>query len=160
MSAKKSHQLSREVVSFLCRNPQVDTVNDDMQGSIMNIARPFGPREIEKSAEVDVEGNIRELARGSAALRPAETGEVDMTANNLGALLQRVSGTSAREIDNLIGELQSLREKLRTDGSRLQRDITEYASLSQQVMQVTKIISESVRKLPDAPGAADETPKF
>ena len=52
------------------------------------------------------------------------------------------------EIDNLIGDLQTLRRKLQTDGERIQRDIAEYAELSQQVMQLTKIISDSVKKLP------------
>ncbi len=77
-----------------------------------------------------------------------------MIANNVGSLLRRVTGTSTREIDNLINELQNLRDKLRTDGNRVQRDIVEYAALSQSVMQLTKIISESlmqVKKLPDAP---------
>jgi uncharacterized protein YjbK len=31
------------------------------------------------------------------------------------------------KIDNLIGDLQTLRSKLQTDGDRIQRDITEYA---------------------------------
>jgi hypothetical protein len=64
--------------------------------------------------------------------------------------VHRVSGNSRREIDTLIGELQTLRDKLETNGRRLQNDISEYASLNQQVMQFTKIISESVRKLPDS----------
>jgi hypothetical protein len=55
------------------------------------------------------------------------------------------------EIDNLISELQTLRRKLQTDGDRIQRDIAEHAELSQQVMQLTKIISDSVKKLPGAP---------
>ena len=55
------------------------------------------------------------------------------------------------EIDNLISELQTLRRKLQTDGDRIQRDITKYAELSQQVMQLTTIISDSVKKLPGAP---------
>jgi vacuolar-type H+-ATPase subunit I/STV1 len=54
-------------------------------------------------------------------------------------------------IDNLISELQTLRRKLQTDGDRIQRDITEYAELSQQVMQLTTIISGSVKKLPRGP---------
>lgn len=73
-----------------------------------------------------------------------------MNLTGLGSLLRRVSGNSRREIDMLISQLQSLREKLETDSRRLQNDISEYASLSQQVMELTKIISESVRKLPDA----------
>ena len=59
--------------------------------------------------------------------------------------------TSIGEIDSLISELQTLRRKLRTDGERIQRDIRDYAELSQQVMQLTTIISESVGKLPRGP---------
>lgn len=109
---------------------------------------------IDKSPEMEVEGNIRELVRrDSTALRHAES-DSEMSANNLNSLLRRVSATSTREIDELIGELQTLREKLQADGNRVQRDIAEYAELSQSVMQVTKIISESVKKLPGAPSVS------
>ena len=53
----------------------------------------------------------------------------------------------------MIGNLHDLREKLRADGERIHRDIVDYAALSQQVMQLSKIISESVKRLPDTPGA-------
>ena len=66
-------------------------------------------------------------------------------------MLRRVAGNSAREIDDLIGELQNLRDRLDADGHRVQRDIMDYADLSQAVMQLTKIISESVKKLPGSP---------
>jgi cell fate (sporulation/competence/biofilm development) regulator YlbF (YheA/YmcA/DUF963 family) len=109
---------------------------------------------IDKSPEMEVEGNIRELVqRDSTAFRHAES-DSEMSANNLNSLLRRVSATSTREIDELIGELQTLREKLQADGNRVQRDIAEYAELSQSVMQVTKIISESVKKLPGAPSVS------
>ena len=39
----------------------------------MNFAKPF-VSEIDKPAAVEVEGNIRELTRGSAALRHADGG--------------------------------------------------------------------------------------
>ena len=87
----------------------------------------------------------------SAAFRQGDTGNGEATASSLSALLRRVSGTSTREIDSLIGDLRDLREKLRTDGDRIHRDIVEYAALSQQVMQLSKIISESVKRLPDSP---------
>jgi hypothetical protein len=48
--------------------------------------------------------------------------------------------------------LRDLREKLRSDGDRIHREIVEYTALSQQVMQLSKIISESVKRLPDTPG--------
>ena len=113
----------------------------------MSVVKPAGSI---KADMADGEGNIREL-RDAAAFRPSEHNEGEMTANNLSTLLGRVSGTSTREIDNLIGDLQTLRKKLQTDSNRLQRDIADYASLSQSVMQLTKIVSDSVKKLPDIP---------
>jgi hypothetical protein len=44
-----------------------------------------------------------------------------------------------------------LRKKLQTDGTRIQRDIAEYAELSHQLMQLTSIIADSVKKLPGLP---------
>jgi hypothetical protein len=56
--------------------------------------------------------------------------------------------------DNRWDRLKSPRKKLDDDGHRVQRDIVEYASLSQSVIQLTKIVSEGmthVKKVPDAP---------
>jgi methyl-accepting chemotaxis protein len=69
-----------------------------------------------------------------------------MQAGNLSDLLDKVSKNSTSEIDNLIGEFQRVRGKLQTDGERIRREIEKYAELSQQVMQMTKVISESVEK--------------
>ena len=119
----------------------------------MNVVRPLGTAEIEKSLEVEIEGNIRELARGSnAVFQQGDGNDAETSTDNLGSLLRRVSDVSTREVDNLIGDLQSLRRKLSLDGNRIQREIAEYAELSQQVMQLTNIISESVKKLPTTAG--------
>ena len=124
----------------------------------MNFVKPRGSVELEKSAEREVEGNIRELVgRDSGAFRQAD-GDSETTANNLSALLRRVSGNSTVEIDKLISELRMLREKLLADGDRVERDIVEYAALSQSVIQMTKIITESmtqVKKIPVAPNLAE-----
>jgi ABC-type transporter Mla subunit MlaD len=114
----------------------------------MNIVKSLGSTRTDKMA-ADSEGTIRELR--DTVFRQAENIDGETTASNLGTLLERVSGTSTKEIDNLIGDLQALRKKLQADSNRIQRDIAEYASLSQSVMQLTKIVSDSVKKLPDAP---------
>ena len=62
------------------------------------------------------------------------------------------------EIDNLIGELRLLREKLLADGNRVERDIVEYAALSQSVIEMTKIITESMQQVKKLPGAPTLTP--
>ena len=119
----------------------------------MNSAKPRNFAEIEKPAS-EIEGNIRELVRrDTTAFRQVES-ESEMAANNLSTLLRRVSGNSAREIDNLIGELSTLRDKLQADSDRVEREIVEYAQLSQSVLSLTKIIAEGVtqvKKVPDAP---------
>ena len=70
-----------------------------------------------------------------------------MPTENLSELLGRVSNNSTGQIDNLVGDFKQLREKLRTDGERIQREVEEYNTLSEMVMQMTKTISESVEKV-------------
>jgi hypothetical protein len=71
-----------------------------------------------------------------------------MSGEHLGNLLRQVSMASVGEVDGILSELRTLRRKLHTDGDRIQRDIVIHAELSQQVMQLTKIISDSVKNLP------------
>ena len=86
---------------------------------------------------------------GTITIKPeTKSSEGGASGDHLGTLLRQVSKTSIREIDDLIVELRTLHKKLQTDGDRIQRDIAEHADLSQQVMQLTKIISDSVKKLP------------
>jgi methyl-accepting chemotaxis protein len=86
---------------------------------------------------------MRKLTRAPAG----ESDDGEMPAENLSALLGRVSENSTSQIDDLVGDFGRLREKLRTDGERIQREIEEYSRLSQQVMQLTKTISESIEKV-------------
>jgi hypothetical protein len=80
--------------------------------------------------------------------RQTESNDGEMSGEHLGTLLRQVSKASMGEIESLIVELKTLHKKLQTDGDRIQRDIQDHAELSQQVMQLTKIISDSVKKLP------------
>ena len=121
----------------------------------MTMIKTREPADVDKSSESAVEGEIREFVRRDVAtLRRQPESDSEMVASNIGSLLQRVAGTSVQEIDKLIGELQTLREMLSTEGARVQREIVEYATLSQAAMQSTKIIAESLthwKKVPDAP---------
>jgi len=103
-----------------------------------------------------VEGEIREFVRRDVVGRRPPQQEPDgrAVADNISSLLARVSVSSVHEIDRLISDLQGLRERLAAEAERVQREIVEYASLSQAAMQSTKIISESLnhwKKVPDAP---------
>jgi hypothetical protein len=97
------------------------------------------PFEFAKYRRPQFEGPLRRA-------RAAESDDEQMPAENLSDLRGRVSKNSTGEIDSLIGEFER-RGELQTDGERIQREIEEYNALSQQVMQLTKTISESVEKV-------------
>jgi hypothetical protein len=79
--------------------------------------------------------------------RAAERKEGLMSTENLSELLGQVSRNSTGEIDSLMGDFARLREKLQTDAELIKREVEEYRALSEQVMQMTKAISESVEKV-------------
>src|SRR5262245_19094979 len=115
--------------------------------------------EIDTSVDTEVAGEIREFVRRDVVgLRRQPERDSDHVANNINNLLQRVAGTSVQEIDRLITELQTLRDTLQSEAARVQREIVEYATLSQAALQSTKIIAESLthwKKIPDAPSLRD-----
>jgi hypothetical protein len=125
----------------------------------MNIVKPRGLSRDDRPAEI--EGSIRELVRreSTAIRQPGDISE--QATNDLSSLVHRVSDESTREIDYLVDGLKGLRKKLDEDGRRVQREIADYASLSQSVIQLTKIVSEGmthVKTVPDAPNIGGEAP--
>ena len=52
-----------------------------------------------------LEGEIRDLvSQDTTAPRPQQGNDNELAASNIGSLVQRVSGTSIQEIENLIAE--------------------------------------------------------
>ena len=94
----------------------------------------------------EFEGEIREFIRRDVAQlrRPAPDGASEQAASNINSLLDRVSGSSVTEIDSLIADLSNVRDFLKTEGERVQREIASYAQLSQVAMTSVKIIAESM----------------
>jgi len=94
----------------------------------------------------EFEGEIREFIRRDVAQlrRPGPDGASEQAASNINSLLDRVSGSSVSEIDNLITDLRNVRDFLQTEGERVQREIASYAQLSQVAMTSVKIIAESM----------------
>jgi hypothetical protein len=104
----------------------------------------------------EVEAGIRDFVRSDVAyLRrpasdlPGSTEPVlepspEVTVNNVNSLIQRVAGASISEIENLISELESLRDLLHAEGQRVQREISGYAQLSQAAMKSTRMIADNV----------------
>src|SRR5262249_38277419 len=105
-------------------------------------------RQIESTEmEMDLTKEVHELTRTGHRFHQAKRTDGGISAD----LVREVSETSVQQIENLIGELQDLSKKLQVNSNRIQRDITEHSELNQQVMQLTDIISESLKNLPAAP---------
>jgi hypothetical protein len=92
-----------------------------------------------------LEGEIRDLVRRDATAPPLQQGnDSELAASNVGSLVQRVSGTSVQEIEKLIAELQILKDMLQNKRARVQREIVDYAMLTQGARQSMRTISESL----------------
>ena len=115
--------------------------------------------EIDQAAANAFEGEIREFVRRDVAFvrrqREAEPA-ADPVADNLNALIRRVSGASMEEIDRVILELQSVRDMLRGEGERVSREIAGYASLSHAAMTAMKVIGDSLKQWKSAPDRAGQ----
>jgi hypothetical protein len=106
------------------------------------------------AAVSEVEAGIRDFVRNDIAYlrrpptpsntEPALEPSAEATVNSVNTLIQRVAGTSLTEIENLVSELESLRDLLHAEGQRVQREISGYAQLSQAAMKSTRMISDNV----------------
>lgn len=105
------------------------------------------------------EGEIREFVRRDVGgtRKPFEAAPgPEASAENMNALIQRVSGASMQEIDRVITELQGVRDMLRSEGERVSREIAGYASLSHTAMTAMKVISDSLSQWKSAPGKSGQ----
>ena len=115
--------------------------SDSLKGITMSIMRA---RDEDREGQPQVEGEIRELVR-----RGLPRGEAtnDPGVNNLSSVIQRVSGISVAEIERLISDLQSLRDHLQSEAQRVQREVLQYAQMSQAASRSTKMMAESLAQL-------------
>jgi hypothetical protein len=108
------------------------------------VAAP-GPAPAPAAAGVGVEGEIREFVRRDVTpARRLPHVDGDLGTTSISALMERVSGNSIKELDHLIAELTVVRDYLRSEGDRVQREITNYAQVSQAATASAKIILDSM----------------
>jgi hypothetical protein len=93
-----------------------------------------------------VEGEIRAFVRRDVSVfrRPRTDGHNDVPVDGINSLIERVSGASVGEIERVIDELTRVRDMLRIEGERVQREVAGYTSLSQAAMTSMKIIADSL----------------
>ena len=116
--------------------------------------------DVDQAAATAFEGEIREFVRRDVSFlrRPRNEAEpaADPVADNLNALIRRVSGASMEEIDRVILELQSVRDMLRKEGERVSREIASYASLSHAAMTAMTVIADSLAQWKSSPNKPNQ----
>lgn len=104
--------------------------------------------DIDQAAVNTFEGEIRGLVRRNMEVPPRQRSEADPAGNpaleNMNSLIWGISGGAMEEIDRVIHELESVREMLRKEGERVNREVAGYASLGHASTTAMKIISESL----------------
>ncbi len=112
--------------------------------------KPPRPDDAPRSTEEDVatvanvEGEIRDFVRRDMASAPRRPDAADTNPASLNQLIERVGGTSIKELDQLISELTVVRDYLKAEGERVQREIANYAQVSQAAMSSAKVILDSM----------------
>ena len=118
----------------------------------MTVIKAERPAETDQAAAAataaveQVEGEIRAFVRRDLSAfrrQQAESGG-DAAVDNVGSVIERVAKASIGEIDRVMAELANVRDMLRGEGERVQREISSYASLSQTAMTSMKIIGDSL----------------
>ena len=118
----------------------------------MTVTNAEQPGEIDQATAAaittaeQVEGEIRAFVRRDVSVfrRPRVENNNEVPIDGINSLIERVAGASVAEIEHVIVELTRVRDMLRTEGERVQREITGYASLSQAAMTSMKIIADSL----------------
>ena len=124
--------------------PAIEHDDDEIGIDDSNLA---AVSQVEAGIRDFVRNDIAYLRRAAPSLAP-EPQQQNLSAEQavatVSSLIQRVAGVSLNEIENLIHELESLRDVLHTEGQRVQREIAGYAQLSEAALKSTRMISESV----------------
>ena len=103
----------------------------------MSILKSHGLGRDEAAFEIDMRNLLQD--KKSKASNETEGASIEVS-----SLVSQISGQSIREIDHLIEGLKGVRKKLDDDGDRIQRDIGEYGTFSQSIIELTKIVSEGM----------------
>jgi hypothetical protein len=93
-----------------------------------------------------IQADIPRAAEKARTVSPPAKLDLDIH-NNAEAIrssILRMTSNSIEEVESLMSELQEVREFLRTEGDRVQREILNYAQLNQSALAAIKIITDTI----------------
>jgi hypothetical protein len=111
------------------------------------VNKAVGTTEIGSLLEVEIARSLQQ-SKSKAAVPHRASAEHEM-ADKLRALFCRMAKLSMNEVDSLIDELHRLRTKLEIDSDLIERAIAQHSAHSQGVMELTTIIADNVKRLPN-----------
>ena len=148
------HILARCVVCYLFGYLKVTNMLEG--GSVMSTLKSPGLVHNQSAFDVD----MRNLLRARKANGSAEVSYDSEERNvELASMISQISFQSVQEIDHLISGLQGIRHKLDDDGDRIQRQIGQYVSFSQSIVDLTKIVSDGMTAIKTMAPEVIELPK-
>jgi len=106
--------------------------------------------------EVDMRNLLRGRKANGSASASTESEERNV---ELASQISQISFRSVQEIDHLIDGLQGIRQKLDDDGDRIQREIGQYVSFSESIVDLTKIVSDGMTAIKTMVPEVIELPK-
>ena len=113
-----------------------------------------------ETAATDLVGDIGDFVRAESLIRRERwrDGGSEAAVGDIRLLLHQLAAASADEIDRVILELQAMRDVVRNEGERIQRDVIDYANMSQTALASTKIIAEGLAHWRSATAPAQHDP--
>ena len=97
-----------------------------------------------------IEVDMRSVLRGKRSTLTAISTEA---VPDYSSFVSGISVQSIKEIDHLIDGLQGLREKRTSEGDRLHHAITQHATFSQSIVELTKIVADGMTSVNKSGGA-------
>jgi hypothetical protein len=104
--------------------------------------------DVDQPATAELESEVRDFVRRDFPTRRPRHGDasVEIGVENLNLPIHGVAVALVEEIERIIGELQTMRDMLRDEGDRVQRELTGYASGSQATMASLKLVAENLAR--------------
>ena len=106
---------------------------------------PKNPNDIDQVVNA-FEDKLRESLRHLPHQRGSERNNQanNFSAENVNEVIRSVAGASIEEIDGVIRQLETMRERLRNEAERVSREIVGFANLSQASISAMKILSDGL----------------
>jgi hypothetical protein len=95
------------------------------------------------SATATIEGEARDLV-GLETLSSAPAAAEDCGADNIAALIPKITAPPVAEFEKLMRDLEEAKKYLQSEGERVRREADRYLQLTQTASQSVRIISDAI----------------